>query len=173
MNVYSNTKPALVSNKTLKTLGKKFRIAKQEQIQWNESMENFYVDYIQPNLFALIVFVLLFIFLTIRYVLKIDNDNKKDRDRNNNKKIDKTSNDTQQHMYEEQYPYLFDDNLLKDEFVDDTENTNNMYSLEKEYQSNMNNNNGYMSDNMMKDIYNTKTSKLLFNEMARVVSGND
>jgi hypothetical protein len=185
MNVYSNTKPSLVSNKTLKNLGKKFKVAQTDQTHWNESVGNFYEDYIQPNLFALIVMGLLAIFLTIRYVLKMDDNKKKasvktlarkikyknsynnfDRDHFDNSSMSATNSSILSDVYDGS---IYPEYMLKDELVYD--GNNNLYTLENEYKKNLEYQDGTMSECMMREMYETKTSKFLFDEMARVVSG--
>jgi hypothetical protein len=60
--------------------------------------------------------------------------------------------------------------MLRDELIDNG-NGNMLYKLQKEYEYNVENNDGSMSDQMMKDMYQTRTSKYLFDEMSRVISG--
>lgn len=181
--MYSNTKPQLVSNKILKQLGKTFKVTNVEQTQWTDSVGNFYEDYVQPNLFALIVFVLLALFLTMRYVLKADETKKKATIRKLSKKIryKATHNDFDINLpiYDDNASRytdsiydgsIYPEHMLRDEPVDEM-NSNMLYNLQKEYEYNMENNDGSMSDQMMKDMYQTRTSKFLFDEMSKVISG--
>jgi hypothetical protein len=185
MNVYSNTKPMLVSNKTLKNLGKKFKVAQTDQIHWNDSVGNFYEDYIQPNLLALIVMALLVIFLTIKYILNLNEKKKKASIKAVARKIKykkQYNNDFDQNIFDNSSNLsnlssssdiydgsIYPEYMLKDELVHD--GNNNLYTLENEYKKNLEYQDGTMSDCMMREMYETKTSKFLFDEMARVVSG--
>lgn len=188
--MYSNTKPQLVSNKILKQLGKTFKVTNVEQTQWTDSVGNFYEDYVRPNLFALIVFVLLALFLTMRYVLKADETKKKATIRKLSKKIryksmqndfdinlpiynDNSSkyNDNSSRYNDSVYDgSIYPEHMLRDEPVDNMD-SNMLYNLQREYEYNIENNDGSMSDQMMKDMYQTRTSKFLFDEMSRVVAG--
>jgi hypothetical protein len=178
--MYSNSKPQLVSHKTLKQLGKTFKVTNVEQIQWTESVGSFYEDYIQPNLFAIIVFMMLVLFLTIRYALKVDEKKKKSRIRKLSKKIRyKTNHDDIDIDFPDNFSYhnnsvydgsIYPEYMLRDELIDNG-NGNMLYKLQKEYEYNVENNDGSMSDQMMKDMYQTRTSKYLFDEMSRVISG--
>lgn len=181
--MYSNSKPQLVSNKILKQLGKTFKVTNVEQTQWSNSMGNFYEDYVQPNLFAIIVFVLLTLFLTIRYALKIDENKKKAKIRKLSKKIHYKShrnnfesdlpiyNDMGSKYTESVYDgSIYPEYMLRDELVEN-ENSKQLYDLQREYEYNIENNDGSMSEQMLKDAYQSRTSKFLFDEMSRVVAG--
>ena len=170
MNSYSNTKPQLVSSKILKQLGKTFKVPKIEQTKWTDSMSNFYEEYIRPNLFALIVFALLTIFLTIKYIIKNDRHKKKAIIK---KTIDQIKyNDDFESLYKSNNSVydgsIYPEYMLKDELIN---NDNELYKLQKEYEYNINHHNDEMSDQMMKDIYQTKTSKFLFDEMSKIIAG--
>lgn len=192
----SSSKPLLVSDKTIKQLEKTFRVARVEQTGWTESMGNFYEEYIQPNMFAIIVFFLLFLFLTIRYVLKSEENKKKATIRKLKKKIKyndidnydnfneyitrKKYNQTRDNLdinlpiYNDQSSVfdgsIYPEYMLKDELVNNG-NANIFYNLQQEYDYNIKNSNGEMSKQMIDDIYKTKTSKYVFDEMSRLVSG--
>lgn len=179
--MYSNTKPQLVSNKILKQLGKTFKVTHVEHTQWSDSMGNFYEDYVRPNLFAIIVFVILTLFLTIRYVLKADETKKKANIRKLSKKIryKSTPNDFDLPIYNDNVSHyndsvydgsIYPEHMLRDEPINNA-NSNILYNIQREYEYNRENNDGSMSDQMMQDMYQTKTSKFLFDEMSRVVSG--
>lgn len=178
--MYSNSKPQLVSNKLLKQLGKTFKVTNVEQTQWKDSMGNFYEDYVRPNLFAIIVFVLLAIFLAIKYALKTNDNKKKARIRKLSKKIQYKSaldefnlpmyNDDLSKYTESVYDgSIYPDYMLRDEPINNEDNQ--LYNLQREYEYNIKNNDGTMSEQMMKDMYQTRTSKFLFDEMSKVISG--
>lgn len=178
--MYSKTKPKLVSDEILKNLGKTFKVATVKQTQWEDSIGNFYEDYVRPNLFALIVFGLLIVFLTIRYVLKENNKKKKTKIKKINKKIrygyssiadfDVGFTDHEKHEESVYDGSIYPEHMLKDELIENP-SSNKLYDIQREYEYNIYNNDGSMSKQMLQDVYQTKTSKFLFDEMSRIVSG--
>jgi hypothetical protein len=83
--------PNLISKKTIKKLSKGFTKKTVKEITWNENVRSFYSDYIRPNLFALIIFTTLGLFLTIKYVIKRDKDEEENNSSNNSKLNSKKS----------------------------------------------------------------------------------
>jgi hypothetical protein len=123
---------------------------------------------------------MLVLFLTIRYAIKVDEKKKKSRIRKLSKKIRyKTNHDDIDIDFPDNFSYhnnsvydgsIYPEYMLRDELIDNG-NGNMLYKLQKEYEYNVENNDGSMSDQMMKDMYQTRTSKYLFDEMSRVISG--
>jgi len=70
MDIFSKSKPDLVNHKTIRQISKIFQATGKQEPSWKDNMNHFYVNYIQPNLFPLIVILLVIIFLSIRYLLK-------------------------------------------------------------------------------------------------------
>jgi hypothetical protein len=66
--------PFLVSNKTIKKLGRLFQVPVIKEKTWQEHLYIFYDDNIRPNLIAIIIFFILGVFLTIKYILKQQKD---------------------------------------------------------------------------------------------------
>ncbi len=178
------SKPNLVSNITLDKIDKLFENKYIEQPPWNFSMLSIYKDYIKPNLFSIIVFIFSTIFLSIRYYLKQEkNKNEYDKKKHNKKKK----------KYKNDYIVKYDDDTdlpilkteKKNEFVSiddlrslysDTDEPINdeysIYDLGKEYLSMKKNNNGYTSNEMIDDLMKNTSSKYMFHELAKMISGN-
>lgn len=65
---FSGSMPNLVSDKVIKKITKIFKDA--ESVTVTNHLSNFYDNYIKPNLFALLMFVTLALFLTVKYFVK-------------------------------------------------------------------------------------------------------
>ncbi|ATZ80781.1 hypothetical protein BMW23_0735 [Bodo saltans virus] len=68
---FSGSKPSLISDKILKKLDNYFVVKNNENV--HNHLLKIYEDYIKPNLFAIIVIVIVVIFLSIRYIIKQHN----------------------------------------------------------------------------------------------------
>jgi hypothetical protein len=73
---FSGSHPSLISSKMLKDINKELEFITPEGPTWNQSIGGFYKNYIRPNTFPIMVFVLLGLFLLIKYLIKKDKDNK-------------------------------------------------------------------------------------------------
>lgn len=169
--MYSKSKPQLVSNRMLKQLGKTFKVANVEQTMWTDSLGNFYADYIGPNLFALLVFAMLGIYLTIKYILKIDDTKKKAKIKRINKKIKYNTNLINNNNIQNEPVYdgsIYPEYMLKDELV---KTSDPLYNLQKEYEYNLINNNEGLSEQMIKDAYQMRSSKYMFDAITKNISG--
>ena len=76
----NNSRPELISKKAFKNINKVFQIGQNGQVgdsgkvgniqvvpEWGTNLNNFYVNYVQPNIFPIIVMILIIIFLSIKY----------------------------------------------------------------------------------------------------------
>ena len=179
MDVFSRSKPNLVNNKVLKHMNKIFKTTGGTEPTWGDNLSHFYVNYIQPNLFPLIILVIISVFLTIRYFLK-QNKTKhkkksKHRERNGNKYKIKYENIN---MYDHFAPYLenidstINEDIEADHEADQEEvDKNSIFYLGQEYQKSLEENKGIMSEQMIRELYETKSSKMSFDELARVICG--
>ena len=82
MNLDNNMiAPRLVSKKTIKKLGKIFQKPIINEPTWRDNLLSFYTENIKPNLFAIIIFICIFVYLMIKYLLKKEKDEfvKKDK----------------------------------------------------------------------------------------------
>jgi hypothetical protein len=175
MDIFSKSKPDLINHKTIRQISKIFQTTGKQEPSWKDNMGHFYIDYIRPNLFPLVVIFLVFIFLSIRYFLKRDRETtyKKHKSKKNKNKrnfyvdnyiINKPKNDN---------PYIQKQNFNDTDIEDRDDGEKSIYTLEQEYRASLENNKEMMSDQMIKELYETRGSKMSFDELARVVAGGD
>jgi predicted RND superfamily exporter protein len=192
MDIFSKTKPELISHKALKHINKTFQVAAEKQLpdaQWNDNLLHFYTNYIRPNLFILIVLFIVIIFLLIRYSLKQEKEKDiekyKEKKRKHKKKKQKKSNHIDQNQYSDESVININDTYKSNsdrikafDHIEDPEQSiynedNSIYNLENEYMYALNNNDGALSDQAIKDIYEDKSSKISFDELAKIITGSD
>ena len=173
MDVFSRSKPDLVSHKVIKRVNKVFQTAGSIEPSWGENIGHFYTNYIQPNLFALIIFVVIAIFLTIRYLIKQDKQDKtKKRRKRKTKKYQNDFKIRYDDSHEREYfiPQI-DDRFIEEQEDDNDDNNMFVEDGDKDNQEMIDNNNGEMSDQMIKEMHETKSSRMSFDELARVICG--
>lgn len=92
LDTFDGSNPNLVSSKTLKDIETKLNVPNNNDNsnRMINGIGAFYNEYIAPNLFPLIVISLLIIYLTIKYVLKRDREEKEDREDEQNIKRERT-----------------------------------------------------------------------------------
>ena len=179
---FSGTKPNLINEKALKSINKILDNSTiQNQITTGEHLYKLYDDYIKPNLFALLVIVVISLFLFIRYIIKKynesvninneiesvqDDDDDIKKKENNFSDSDKfTLGSTDQST--KNIKNKDDENTNKDT---DTENNGSLFTeLNEEYNKAVRENIGEMSEEMIKDIYKKKKEKLSFDELTRIM----
>ena len=196
MHYFSKSKPSLISSKTLKHIDKLVQGGDGGKLQpdWKKSATLFYGDYVKPNLLPLIVLFIVVIYLTIRYVIKKNKDEEvslEEDDRGNIKNDDNayerkkgegegegeggdknkvinvkgvSGNDDSDCASVTELPELEPVYMGNDGDDDSIYNLERAYRIDKE--------NGNMSDQMLKDLYQKKNQKMSFDELARVVAGN-
>jgi large-conductance mechanosensitive channel len=186
MNDTDNIAPSLVSKKTIKKLEKIFLKAPILNPTWEENILFFYNDYIKPNLFALIVFFIIGIFLTIKYLLKLE---KKERKKKRIKKslLKKILKDyeNKSHLESKSKSNEYDEDLYyraSDESSFDLTNNNDdienrdpdeisFYSISKEHERLLKESDGLLPVGILNDAFEQKKSKMTFDELAKLVSG--
>jgi len=124
MEYFSGVQPDLISGKSLKDLNTTLlKPVPNIQPVWKENVSGFYNNYVAPNVFPIIMIVLVGIFLLIKYIMKNEKEHfnpskpiKKQKNRNHY--VD-GKNDI--HYDESEYPYMdivdevdYDDNDLGD-----------------------------------------------------------
>lgn len=117
MDLFSRTKPELVNPKSLKQINKLYNLTSGERIPtFGENLLYFYDNYIFPNLFPLVVLLVVALFLTIRYMLKKHRqENFKKHSKPKKKKVSDTD--------DKDYRIKFDDTDLDDLInIDDLDN---------------------------------------------------
>jgi hypothetical protein len=94
MNTFDGSKPNLIDNKIIKEIEEALNINYDENKLFN-GVGSFYSNFIQPNLFPIIVISFLVIYLAIKYVIKKDREEKNKEKISTNKSIDSnhTNND--------------------------------------------------------------------------------
>lgn len=81
MDTFDGSKPNLISSKTLKDI--EFKLDTQSPDEGNRVLNglgSFYENYVSPNMFPIIVIVLLILYLTIKYILKKDREEKEEEE---------------------------------------------------------------------------------------------
>lgn len=205
--------PQLVSKKTIKKLGKIFQVPVPPETSWKDNVVYFYNDYIKPNLFALIIFAIVGIFLTIKYLLKQEKEEKKEKKRRKHKKkLAQYARQLQQenntNLDAQNYNHIdvdaginnntdlvstnstyssksIDDDIYyragkrrmnldydDDDIEDRDEDEVSYYSLSKEYERLIRENDGTLTNGMIRDKIDQKRSRLTFDNLAKLVSGN-
>ncbi len=182
MEIFSKSNPILIDKKALKLLGKRFPISSGESQQtWTDNLYHFYGNYIIPNMFALIIFMLLGIFLFIKYVLKQRKLKRKREKKLRKKLLEKQRQKQKQHQIEYFEPFVEEEiNIDEEEDEIDKIDDNNIthsddhksiFDLENEYNNLIKNNDGHYSEYLLRDIYEKEKSKVAFNDMAKIVFG--
>lgn len=226
MNIHNDTiAPRLVSKKTVKKLEKIFQNPVVNEPTWRDNLLLFYSDNIKPNLFAIIIFFIVAVFLTIKYLLKQEKDEKKERALRKKKHIRKlllqnklrkqmldsqmsswsvpddtlntlhkvnnhNANDThdthdiytttkqkksKKHFSDDDIYYRASDVEPNFDIDDEIENRSDdevsFYSLSKDYEKMIEENDGTLPVGMLKDAYEQKKTKTTFDELAKLVSG--
>jgi uncharacterized membrane protein len=78
IDTFSGTKPNLINHSIIKELESKINVEFNDN-NIVEGWKGFYENYIQPNLLAIIVISLFILYLIIKYVIKKDEDEKKEK----------------------------------------------------------------------------------------------
>jgi flagellar biosynthesis/type III secretory pathway M-ring protein FliF/YscJ len=93
---FDGSKPNLISSRTLKDIEIKLSVPDHDNGKNRilDGIGSFYSNYVEPNLWALIVISLLIIYLTIRYILKKDREEREEEEEKQEKKREKNK----QHM---------------------------------------------------------------------------
>ncbi len=92
MEFFSGSKPNLISNNTLDQINNLIGSSKIEEpkdIKINDGVSNFYLNYIQPNLFFIFLAILFLLFLYWKYETKKSENYKTTKKSKKNKKIHK------------------------------------------------------------------------------------
>lgn len=97
MDTFDGSKPNLINSKLLKDIESKLNIPnKNDETKIINGISFFYKNFIEPNMFFIIVILLFIFYLTIRYILKQDKDEKKnvsDEDTDSDDSDDNDDND--------------------------------------------------------------------------------
>ena len=129
---------------------------------WQNNMGHFYTNYVQPNLFPIIVIALMAIYLAIRYILKENKTKRKKKKFVESKNIEKFEKPEKiQEIDKDELVQMYSDS---DEYVD---TNSNIIQLENEFEQMRLN--GDMSEPMMQQTYMEKLGKTSFDDIAKLV----
>lgn len=188
-NIFSGSKPNLINENVLKTIELEITSNVNIPETTGEHLVKLYDKYIKHNLFAIMVILFIIIFLSIRYAIKKYNDKNNTSIEDNNKmnlneleseikNLENTinSDDIVNNQFDDDQ---FNNDNLSSEIITEEENFTNeqldKYTLlNEEYDKMVKENNGLMSEQMMKDMYKKKLDKFSFDELTKIiVEGGD
>lgn len=168
---FSNTQPNLLNDKALNSFNKIFKIDNEIKLTTGEHLIKMYDNYIKPNLFALIIISLVFIFLFIKYIVKKYNEEIKIKEEidNINNETNENNNDDNKEIELEKISINTETN--ENEKGDKEKNVNSSFiELNEEYNRAVMENTGeIMSNNALKDLYDKKKNKLSFDEITKII----
>lgn len=172
---FSGTEPQLLNEKALKNLNKIFENDLIETKSTGEHIITLYTEYVRPNLFALIILLIVCLFLFIRYLIKkhdIKNDEKNNEE---NKEFDDEQNNENINDKVKIDKINKDDLTDIDKFTissknnDESDNRSRFTELNEEYNKAVKENLGNVSEQALKDIYKKKKDKFTFDELTRII----
>lgn len=181
--------PKLISKKTIKTVDKLFVNNDNVPIgstDWVTTIKKFYNDYIEHNIFGLIVIVAVIVFLIILYIIKKDRELSKINKKKSKKKHKKSVSDKNEHFSQEIQNEVVDNgadinsfdsdeynafyNQTKnDEFDDIVDNVSNLSDIHQRYDTLKQT--GEMSDAMAEESRQRDISRYSLDELARLITG--
>jgi len=166
---YSGLKPNLLNDNVLDPLDKLLNNNQPVPPTTGEHLFKMYDNYIKPNLFAIFVFIVVGIFLFIKYAIKKFNEkeikendnipNKKQLKKNN--KTNKTNDDIDDLTTDEEEDNIEDESEYKE--------TDNFEDLNEEYHRMLKENIGLMSEPMIKDLHKRKMDRFSMDELTRIM----
>jgi mannitol-specific phosphotransferase system IIBC component len=177
--------PDLISNKVIKRMNKMFqtndiddKIIAQED--WTKNMSKFYKNNVKPNLFAIIILMIVAFMVLIKYLLKQDKDKQKEKEKlkeyvkkikrrhNKRKRNNKITTDSEIDYGDEENSHdIYELTPIKSEFEDDDDNSN--ISHINEYYDRLQQEGG-ISDVMLRESREKDISRVSFDELARVIA---
>lgn len=121
MDTFDGSKPNLISSKTLDELEANLKntMSNKEHMTITEGISSFYLNYIEPNLFPIIVVMLLCLYLTLKYMIKNIHNGKGNTFKNKQKLKQKINHVVSPSIYKKNENYdmselISDDYLLTD-----------------------------------------------------------
>lgn len=172
--------PKLVSKKTIKSLEKIFQTPIVYEPTWKDNLLLFYNDNIRPNIFAIIIFAVIGIYLTIKYLLKQEKDDKRRRKMRKKRVVThsvkntdvapvaKTVDDEDDIYYRamNNEPSL---DLYNEDVEDRSEDEISYYSISKNYEKMIDDSDGILPVGILKDAHEQQKSRTTFDELAKFV----
>uniref|UniRef100_A0A6C0EC37 Uncharacterized protein n=1 Tax=viral metagenome TaxID=1070528 RepID=A0A6C0EC37_9ZZZZ len=77
MEYFSGTHPELISNKIIKKLDNELNVDFVHQPKLTDNISSFYTNFIKPNMFPILIFILFAAFLLLKYAIKQDKKTKR------------------------------------------------------------------------------------------------
>ncbi len=141
---------------------------------WYINLSKFYDDYIQPNVFALIVFIALFIFLIYRYFSK--KEKRKQKIKKSLKMMIENTGEETENKIDNEYLDMYINNYIDNEELtfDEKEEKNDLKTLDDilKYYDDMEKS-GLTSSQYIEKERSEAIKKLNFNQLTNLVSGNN
>lgn len=184
---FSGATPNLINKNALETINKILNNNINQEIPTGEHLFQIYNEYIKPNLFALLIIIIISLFLFIRYVIKQHNENKEQnlnedieeisnidneikKSHKNKKKKTKNKNINNENITDSiDDEYNNQENDFNFDSDDNSECKSRFEELNEEYNKAVIENAGIMSEEMIKDIYKKKKDKYSFNELTKII----
>lgn len=164
MDPFSKSKPDLINRKAVKHIKKVFNSGSETIPSWGDNVHHFYTNYIRPNIFALIILLIVILFLTIRYFIKqhrVDNNKRKKQSKSKSKKRKKTKSKKREQI----------EQVEQDEIHDTIDVLPELIS-EPDYDQN-DNYDDQISEEMLKEHGDKMSAKLTFDELAKIMCGGN
>lgn len=160
----SGSKPNLISEKTIRKLDKILENSKT--VGSTNHLANIYNNYIKPNLFFILVLIIIVAFLAIRYLIKKYREENYDGDEN----IDEDSEEESLEVEKKPTKKInaeIEDDTFTDDLEDDITETQ-----EENFEENIEENNDEMiSDQYLKEMHIKDNDRLAFDELSRLSFG--
>lgn len=188
---FDGSKPNLISSRLMKDIDTKLNVShiSTDNNKMLSGIGSFYNNYILPNMFAIIVIMLLVIYLTIRYVLKKDKEEREEEENDDDEydkkrkskikksmvKIDpddiiKNHKKTNEGVIDVDISDMIsDDYMITD--LDEDDQQSNHDNIQFDYPDD--NINDITNNNLVMDAYTRNQEMFDTNKMAKIIFGED
>lgn len=176
---FSGMRPNLINEKALKTINKILDNSEIPPPTTGEHLFKLYDEYIKPNVFGILIIVIISLFLFIRYVIKKYNDSDAQIDaeiENVDENVNKENNKNKENKEKRNVSSDDDQFTLSTDNSDDNngdepkeERELGLEELNEEYNKAVRENASQMSEQMIKEIYKKKKDKFSFDELTRML----
>jgi hypothetical protein len=177
---FSGETPDLINKQALESIDKILDNDNQPQLTTGDHLFKIYDDYIKPNLFALIIILVISVFLFIRYIIKQYNESIEAEEEeivNSDNTIDTDNFTLESEDNNEMIRKNNEHNEPDDEFTDDDESDKNLdcgskfSELNEEYKRAVRENSGseLVSNEMLREVYKKKKDKYSFDEVTKLL----
>lgn len=165
---FSGSSPNLLNEKALKNLNIFLEENTIEVKSTGDHIITLYKEYVRPNIFALLIFLIVGLFLFIRYLIKKHDIGNSDEEQNNIDAIIKNNGDISDS--DNITLSSFSKKNLNDTITDEYDDNKSRFTeLNEEYNKAVKENVGNISEQALKDIYKKKKDKFTFDELTRII----